>query len=563
MSTIDLPWQSESVIESCKAQLLVDGVSAPVVAALISNLASPTQFALVIVSDEEKPPEPAQAGFLAKMKSMASNATAQAVKMQRQAMAGCNRLAATYSVRFVIPVASNVDLKFSAGSLVCSWSELPAGGGDPLRREIRLNNLTNKFANVFNASREISVGKMRTTFHPNNTAGNAFAWLWKYQPVQPLPVGEYSVPTDSPVGGKERVLCLSWNVAGMAPPEDNALNVVPSTFSKYKTQFVKFFKTLPETDIVILALQEASPLNAQTVLFKGSSTNYGEAWLDWFGDCLNTSIGRGSGEFVKTVGIVQVGLAVAMFVKNRFDGGENVGVTLPMTSCVKTGTLGLTGNKGCVGLRSTLALGGLSFNVAVLNTHLASGEGKSEFRRGELTKVVNESSFADDKSVHFFDCDLAIVTGDLNSRCEADTDGMNISTDDELLTRMRDDGPGFLFNENQVTFPATYKLMPGEEGRLVFAMNRRPGWCDRVLFRAAGVGEEGGMKKFACMRYDSLREVDMSDHTPVFAMFGLVDCGAGTGEEVEASRAAPRVTDEAEFKIGGDPSDDDSDLYDK
>lgn len=562
MSTIDLPWTTESVIEACKAQLVCDGATVPVIAALVSNLQSPTQFALFVVLDEEKPAEPAQSGFLAKMKSMASNATSQAVKMQRQVTAGCNRLAATYNVKFVVPVASNVDLKFTAGSLLCSWAELPSGGGDPVRREFRLNNLTNKFANVFNASREISVGKMKTTFMPNS-ASNVFSWLWKYQPVIPLPVTELPASADRQAD-MGRVLCLSWNLAGLAPPEDNALNVVPSTFSKYKTQYVKFFRDHPSVDVVVLALQEASPLNAQTVLFKGSSTNYGEAWMDWFGDVLNTAIGRGSGEFVKTVGIVQVGLAVAMFVRNRFQGDEAVGVTLPMTSCVKTGTLGLTGNKGCVGLRSTLAFGGsLSFNVAVLNTHLASGEGKGDFRRGELTKVVNESSFGDDKSVHFLEADLAIVTGDLNSRCEAESDGMAISTDDELLTRMRDDGPGFIFSENEVRFPATYKLMPGEEGRLVFAMNRRPGWCDRVLFRSTAVGEGKSTKRFVCSQYDSLREIDMSDHTPVFAVFGMADCEASTvAKEDSEIQRAPAVAD-AQFRIGENDSDDDSDLFDK
>jgi hypothetical protein len=154
--------------------------------------------------------------------------------------------------------------------------------------------------------------------------------------VIPLPVTELPASADRQAD-MGRVLCLSWNLAGLAPPEDNALNVVPSTFSKYKTQYVKFFRDHPSVDVVVLALQEASPLNAQTVLFKGSSTNYGEAWMDWFGDVLNTAIGRGSGEFVKTVGIVQVGLAVAMFVRNRFQGDEAVGVTLPMTSCVKMG----------------------------------------------------------------------------------------------------------------------------------------------------------------------------------------------------------------------------------
>ena len=51
--------------------------------------------------------------------------------------------------------------------------------------------------------------------------------------------------------------------------------------------------------------------------FKGSDTNYGEAWLEWFSDVLSSSVSpRGAFEYVRTAGVVQVGLAVAMFVKN-------------------------------------------------------------------------------------------------------------------------------------------------------------------------------------------------------------------------------------------------------
>jgi hypothetical protein len=448
-----------------------------------------------------------------------------------------------------------VDFTVTAGSLICNWTE--AG---EVKRSVRINNLSNKFLNVFNASKEISIGKLGNLFVPNGSS-SAFQWLYKFQPVFPLPktpLADEENVFRSPKKTLGKVLCLSWNLAGLPPPDDNPLNVLPTSFSKYKSYLIDFMKKHSDVQVIVLALQEASPLNAKTVLFKGADDNYGEAWLDWFIDVFNCSFPRGSAEWVKTTGIVQVGLAVSLLVKNPLKQEESaVRVTAPMTSSVKTGTLGLTGNKGCVGLRSTVSFGQTSVSISALNVHLASGEGKSDFRRTELAKVVNESSFSDDKSVHFFDSDLCIVTGDLNSRInqDFDCDGSKIPIDDEILTRMQNEGQGFPFLEKEVNFPATYKLVPGEEGRLVYVMSRKPGWCDRVLFRSSPAGEEPS--RFACTEYSSLRELDLSDHTPIFAVFEL-----GDFETLSEPRQHVPVVNTAENNPDDD-EDDDSDLYDK
>ena len=577
MSSINLPWESENIVEWSKGQLVVDATSSPVVTTLISSLKNPTQFAIIVTLDEEKPPEApsAQVGFLAKIKNMASNAASQAVSAKRQMTAGANRLASVYDVKYVIPIACNVEFSITAGSLIVSWAQLPPTRGEPVRREIRINNLSNKFVNVFNATKEISLVKEKVEFGLNGNT-TVFNWLWKYQPIQPVPIDPEMPPANLSIAPAQilgRILCLTWNVAGLPPPDDNPMNVLPSSFTKYKTSLVAFLKR-HDVEIVILSLQEASPLNAKTVLFKSADDNYGEAWMEWFGDVLNCSGPTNKADWVKTTGIIQVGLAVAMFVKNT-DENKVARVTAPMTSCVKTGTLGLTGNKGCVGLRSKVSFPGgpVPLSVSVLNVHLASGEGKCDFRKNELMKVANESSFGEDKSTHFFDSEFCVVTGDLNSRVndeQIDGGGNEIPADDELLTRMREEGNAFMYNENEIRFPATYKLVPGEEGRLVFHMNRKPGWCDRVLFRSAPLSST--KVRFHCVEYNSLRELDLSDHTPVYAVFAL-------GESLKADhqdaplRSQPRTTspslttrDEPEFKINDsvedDDDDDDSDLYD-
>ena len=565
---IELPWDSEHVVECSKAQLVIEKENFSVVVTLISSLRSPTEFALVGTVDEEKPPEAAmaQSGFLAKMKSMANSAASHAVKVQRQVTAS-NKLASVYDVKFVVPVSVNVDFKMTGGSLIVSWRELSSSvSGQIENRQMKIANLNSKFMNVFNATREIALTKMKHEFIPKGSNG-LFAWLWKYHPAQPLPVKRsMDAPSLTPESSLGKILCFTWNVAGLPPPDDSPGSVLASGNSKLKNDLMAFFKSQLDAsiDVCLVCLQEATPLNAKSVMFKAD--NFGDLWMEFFLDCLECAWkGSSAAPWMKTAATIQVGLVIGMFART----GGSTRITSPMTSAVKTGTLGLTGNKGCVGLFSKISFSEAPpVSLSVLNLHLASGEGKADFRRNELTRVVNDSSFGDEKGIHFFDSTFAIVTGDLNSRVnnpESFPDGTEIPEDDELLARITDEKDGFLFNEHPVQFPATYKLVPGEEGRLVFADNRKPGWCDRILFRSCATKPTPGESrnpKFFCTEYKSVRNIDFSDHTPVYAIFSLGVLELTNDSVIES---APDVNSSTQFQIGEnteEEDDDDSDLYD-
>jgi hypothetical protein len=575
MAEIELPWESEHILEWTKCQLQSDKDELPAIVTLVSHLKSPTEFAVIVCINEEKPPQDAneKQGFLAKMKSVANSAASSAAKAQR-AVTATNKLSATYDVRFVLPVCLNVDFKINAASISISWSEIgPIIGSEPVFRQIKLARLGEKFINSFKATVEISISKLGNEFVPNGGTCT-FDWLWKYQPVVPLPASTARSPTlsstadliqpRSPIG---KLMAFTWNVAGLAPPDDNPNNVIEHSYSKLKTQLVSFFKNKLGDDLVdvfVLSLQEASPLNAKTVMFK--SENFGDAWIDFFHDCLESADRHHKkGEWIKISGIVQVGLVVTAFVRLQ---RANPRITSPMTSSVKTGTLGLTGNKGSVGLRFAIAYGTSNpLVVSVMNVHLASGDGKGDFRKNELTKIINTSLF-DSGNHHFFDSNLSIVNGDLNSRvAETETEGVRIPPDDEILTRSREEAEGFLFCESEVTFPATYKLIPGQEGRLVFFDNRRPGWCDRILYRSnGGRQEDKKSEKFHPIAYDSIREIDYSDHSPVFGIFSLGVASAATASTTSTTRPhEPEVviSRHNDFAIDDNKSsDNDSDLYD-
>ena len=583
MTEIVLPWESDHVVEFSRCQVYVDNEEFPGIATLISHIKSPTEFAVVICVNEEKPPqaENEKQGFMAKMKSMASNAAASAVKAQRAATA-TNKLSAIYDVRFVVPVCVNVDFKINASSIAMSWTELGYQvGADPSYCQVKISHLDEKFLNSFKATLEISIAKIKNEFVPNGSSAS-FDWLWKYQPRVPLPrsPAASSVPCDDLLPPKKpigKLMTFTWNVAGLAPPDDSPNNVLEHTYSKLKKQLVDFFHSKLASsndhgdlvDVFILSLQEASPLNAKTVMFK--SENFGDSWIDFFHDCLECADrSHKFGEWIKISGIVQVGLVVAAFVRpNR----ANPRIVSPLTSSVKTGTLGLTGNKGSVGLRFGVTYSNNPISVSVLNVHLASGDGKADFRRNELNKIINSSNF-DSGNIHFFDSNFALVTGDLNSRvADTETDGSTIPPDDEILTRAREEADGFLFNESEISFPATYKLIPGQDGRLVYIDNRKPGWCDRILYRSNGGRIDklsNSVDKFYPVQYDSVRQIDYSDHTPVYGIFALGEvavtsvatatASTGTGSThhpPEVVRNNFTIDDEESQSSGND-----SDLYD-
>ena len=78
---------------------------------------------------------------------------------------------------------------------------------------------------------------------------------------------------------------------------------------------------------------------------------------------------------------------------------------------------------------------------------------------------------------------------------------------DQLLTAI-DSGDAFEgFREADLAFPPTYKLIRNDEDALRYKQNRRPAWCDRVIWRGDAV---------ACKAYDCVPSA-LSDHAPVFA----------------------------------------------
>uniref|UniRef100_A0A803JPD5 phosphatidylinositol-3,4,5-trisphosphate 5-phosphatase n=4 Tax=Xenopus tropicalis TaxID=8364 RepID=A0A803JPD5_XENTR len=199
------------------------------------------------------------------------------------------------------------------------------------------------------------------------------------------------------------------------------------------------------------------------------------------------------------------------------------------TSSVKTGIANTLGNKGAVGI--SFMFNGTSFGF--VNCHLTSGNEKTSRRNQNYLDILRLLSLGD-KQLNSFDISLRFTHlfwfGDLNYRLDMDVQEiLNFISRKEFdpllkvdqLNLEKEKNKIFLrFNEEELTFPPTYRYERGSRDTYVWHKHKPtgvrtnvPSWCDRILWKCYPETH------IICNSYGCTDDIMTSDHSPVFASF--------------------------------------------
>ncbi|XP_075425723.1 phosphatidylinositol 3,4,5-trisphosphate 5-phosphatase 1 isoform X2 [Ascaphus truei] len=202
------------------------------------------------------------------------------------------------------------------------------------------------------------------------------------------------------------------------------------------------------------------------------------------------------------------------------------------TNSVKTGIANRLGNKGAVG--ASFMFNGTSFGF--INSHLTSGSEKKLRRKQNYFNILRFLVLGDKKLspfnlTHRFT--HVFWLGDLNYRIQLpNTEAENIVQkirlqqypelllSDQLSAERRDSQIFLRFNEEEITFPPTYRYDRGSRERYCYTKQKAtgikynlPSWCDRVLWKSYP------QMHVLCQSYGCTEDITTSDHSPVFATF--------------------------------------------
>ena len=203
---------------------------------------------------------------------------------------------------------------------------------------------------------------------------------------------------------------------------------------------------------------------------------------------------------------------------------------------IKNGFYGMMANKGAVYI--WFKLNDISF--LYINCHLAAFKNMHEQRIHDIHriidgfKILNENIiFPNDlinnnnitngiKAINKFD--VCIFLGDFNSRTELsmfdikeNIEGTELLKYDQLLNSFKNKKINFgNFNEAAISFKPTYKLKGDKY--VIDNEDHVPSYTDRVFYTS----NSDKIKEFKVIKYDSLSQINFSDHKPVIFNFKII-----------------------------------------
>jgi len=192
-------------------------------------------------------------------------------------------------------------------------------------------------------------------------------------------------------------------------------------------------------------------------------------------------------------------------------------ITNVETTIIKTGALGLLGNKGSCIVRFNYFMTSLVFSCG----HFASGEDKHIARIEELMGIMDSSlKINQKKESKFREHDVAFIFGDLNFRIDLDNNQCRqlIKTQRHEILRRFDQfhiekqlNPNIAnIEEGELDFDPTYKFEINSNNYDTSKKQRVPSWCDRIFWKKTMF--------IKLVKYNSVN-YKLSDHRPIYGIF--------------------------------------------
>ena len=310
-----------------------------------------------------------------------------------------------------------------------------------------------------------------------------------------------------------KIYILTYNLAGASS------NYVKSDTSDFNLENLLFcekhkdnisFENSPE--IFCIGFQEIVELNVSNIVFKSNISSV-NPWTQKI-----TNILFNKCKYQLIVKMSMVGILLLIFIKNSV---LPFITELNVSSC-KTGGKGILGNKGYI--ISHFNFKGKNFGFC--SGHLNAGENKEnlEQRQKEIKSIFDFNNF--NSKNKFILNDFFFIFGDLNFKIDfykEDITNENSIKPSEIvqykdILLKRDELINFLsefknVKEGKINFLPTYKFIKHTDK---YDLSKRiPAWTDRILFGNKNLNDINQIF------YDSISEINISDHKPVSSLFEI------------------------------------------
>ena len=289
---------------------------------------------------------------------------------------------------------------------------------------------------------------------------------------------------------KIKICCLTWNMHGLVPTDE---------------QVQKLLNRHLHYDIYAIGSEECLRSIFKS-LFYSDKSEWERKLQNYFG-----------GDYVLIASETLCAIHLVIFIRTNLINN----VSKVKTYYVKTGAKNLLGNKGAVGISFNV------FNISIMitNCHLAALQDRNDQRNIDFERCVTQMTS------NYQKFDFIIFMGDLNYRLNNPNLDLNLLQQDHLqfldsdqlkneVNSKRLNLLGFI--EGEIYFKPTFKYWNNTSNFQYIDthnIDQVPGWTDRILYKIKE--KESSLLDVKQEKYDSMHDIEMSDHKPVFSYFTL------------------------------------------